>query len=1192
MVHNPAKSDSPEMASQSVFHLVSRKSGEHMYQRLGDPSPNFGLNRSPAHHFLLRLRDFPPHLKDLVVVASTASTDVGLFTRSEVPLTTDRSANEVTNVFTMTEMADDSRRAQLPVSEDMEDTSPIGAALDLSSTDRVPRPIPSDEMDASQTPLPGVLVLNNEGVLASWWVVYNDSVRQGTSFPGLAAVSAGQPSAPATQVSAFGASATKPAFGQSAFGASTHSNSAFGASIGGGGAFGSPAASKPAFGAPSFGAPAFGAPAASSPTVKPAFSAPAFGAPSFGSPAFGNTSTPAATGVAFGSSGLPGQRASPWGAAGTAATPAAFGQPSGLGAATQSAKPAAFGSSSAFSASASGGFASFAKAPGFGGISATPGTGESIFGAKPPSGGFAALSKPAETTSAFGSTSVLTGQSGSLLGSQSGSGPGFSLTSSFKPDTTSKDDNEKDAGGSGTSFFGGGFGKVLGGVKQADSEPSPEANMEDDSETVQQQRPSTTGFPRATASPLATAADASKPPASSLFPKPAAPAAQSTGPFGAQKPAIASPAITAPSKPTGFSFGNLSQPSQIAATKTPSLFSTTKAAEIKTSMPEAPLPPDQTNKATFGIGELSASSQSADAPLPPDFMPAPKAAAPKVAKEAPKSPQTAANDLPPVDIPDTDGEDGFNEFSDEDLEGDDEDKGEGHSQNEEDFENSGEDVAKDLSPAAGQTPESSPENSVSSRLLETKRPKQAAGTIGQPSQPAGRSLFGEIPSKGKPMFPVTSKEEARSPSPVRSAIPPHLRGRPDVSRSFSAPMAAAGILGSGAPPSKPAFKETLKHIEDEQLLRSQALKRKEVAEAQALIDEDDERTQEYLQSDIQPTIRLDEYIVHHDYVGDDDKDSVPYQVEAVFRDINLMIDNLGMNSRTLMSFIKGHTETCKEEGRTIDDLETADDWRLDEIEQISRIVEHDLKEELDQGRIVDPAGRLRECCDLARDAAKLRSRKDELSAVLSTALDPNHAALSRSQSLTAEQATYQHDLRKEFTKLQKLISEAEEGLVLLRTKLSSVAGAKGKGAPTPTVEAIIRTVTKMTAMAERRSGDIDVLENQMRRLRFNSVGRDSPARESSPFNSPTKSIMRLGNMSINERPYTPERNFSASRTFRTSFGASMRSQGYGTPPRKKLEGFTVDDRSRIKEKTLRRKEVIGMVKKALEKSGSRVYPMD
>src|SRR6187402_3202578 len=120
MVHTPSSFDSNQAPSSS-FYLVTRQHQQpsnFLFQKLPDPAGPFGLNRSPPHHFLLRLKDFLPNLQDLLIVASTASADVGLFSRSKIPLTGDKPADKVTGVFTMTEMSDDSRRAQLPMTGD------------------------------------------------------------------------------------------------------------------------------------------------------------------------------------------------------------------------------------------------------------------------------------------------------------------------------------------------------------------------------------------------------------------------------------------------------------------------------------------------------------------------------------------------------------------------------------------------------------------------------------------------------------------------------------------------------------------------------------------------------------------------------------------------------------------------------------------------------------------------------------------------------------------------------------------------------------------------------------------------------------------------------------------------------------------------------------------------------------------
>lgn len=1250
MVHNPGNPDSNPPTS--IFHLVTRAKGtqQYLYQKIGDPSPNFGLDRSPPHHFMLRLRDFPPALSDMLIVSSTASTDIGLLTKSASPLSSDVPSDQITNCFTLTEMSDDSRRAQMPVSEEMMDTSPIGAALDLSSSDPVPRPIPGDEMDMSKTPLPGFMVLNNEGVLAFWWVVYIDSVRQGTAYPGLAALG-GQ---------AVAAAPSRPAFGQSAFGASTSSTNAFGGSVGSGSSFAAPKPAGGAFAAPAFGAPAFGTPAATTATTpKPAggaFGAPAFGAPAFGAPAFGTPAAPAAAKPAFGTPSAFGQRASPWAAGTTAAATPAFGQ-SGLGSsAAAPAKPgAAFGSS----IPASGGFASFASKPGFAGVAASSG-GESIFG-KPATGG-SAFGKPAEnasafggaaatpsggifgsaapsTGSAFGSTAPTTGAFGSsttsAFGSAApstgafGSGGGFKLNSGFTADPSQKDDNEKPVADS--SMFGSGFGKVLGEVKEAETVPSPEADMDDDTEE-----------PAPPTAPSTT---------------PAAPPPTTSNIFGS-KPAVSSPLANAPKTGSLFGapaaetkaeakpsmFGNLNKTTPAFG----SAFGAPKPVEKETpppaSMLEAPLPPDPASKPLFGAGESSASSVSADAPLPPDFTkPEPKTESTDAplppdfvaAKPKPKADSTDAP-LPPDFMPAKPATKLVEEKEEVKVKeekpdsspvilpaaGDDGDDSAGFSEEEPgNWDESEDGEHEEEEDEEGRIPEvesHTPEDSPQQQSLFSKRAK-----------PEGRQLFGEI-NRSAPTFPPPPKrDDLRSPSPQRSsALPPHMRGRPDVNRSVSAPMAASQILGSRPAPSKPEFKETLAHQQEEAARRERAEEQRKKDEAQALVDEDDERNQAYLNRDIEPTLRLDEFVAHTDYVGDADKDSVPYQVEAVFRDINSMIDTLGMNSRALKAFIKGHSELYPDEERTREDLEKPDEWCLDEIERLSTIIDFNLREELDEGRVLDIAEKMKVVEQLNNDAVKLRSRKDELHALLSTTLDPDHAALARTQPLTAEQAAHQHELRAAFAKLQKQIAEAEESLIMLRTKLASALGVNGKAAPGPTVEAVIRTVTKMTAMAEKRSGDIDVLENQMRRLRFTSVDRDrTPTREMSPFASPMKNNFR--NSIAYERPFTPERSISGGRRdFHQSFSASMRSsqgafnpnasmrsdrtfnpsasmrsdrgfsasmrstQGFATPPRKKLDGFSKDDQSKIKGRAEKRQEVVDLVRRALEKRGSRVYPMD
>ncbi|KAL9032193.1 MAG: hypothetical protein Q9214_008077, partial [Letrouitia sp. 1 TL-2023] len=237
------------------------------------------------------------------------------------------------------------------MAEDDTDTYPIGVAMDLSSTEKVPRPLPGEEIDESSGPLPAIMILNNEGVLASWWIVYAASVRQNTTYPGLVAAGGSQ-SLPLSQVSA-----NKSPFTDSGY---QQNNSAFGQSAFRAASFTSVSPNKPP-------TPAFG-------TSESTSSNPAFGTSStLGSQkspwaSAVATSTPQTGVAAFGATGGLGQRVSPWGPpSSTGQTPTStFGQSSELemrtGAAfSDTTTPGVLGSNSQTPMPSSGGFASFAK---------------------------------------------------------------------------------------------------------------------------------------------------------------------------------------------------------------------------------------------------------------------------------------------------------------------------------------------------------------------------------------------------------------------------------------------------------------------------------------------------------------------------------------------------------------------------------------------------------------------------------------------------------------------------------------------------------------------------------------------------------------------------------------------------------------------------------------------------------------
>ncbi|TAQ89806.1 hypothetical protein B7494_g1890 [Chlorociboria aeruginascens] len=1203
-VHTPSNFDN-SMAPSSAFHIVtSQPPSNFLFQKLSEPAGPFGLNRSPPHHFLLRLRDFPPNLQDLLIVASTASTDIGLFSRSKVPLTGEKPANKITGVFTMTEMSNDSARAILPLTGSLSETSPIGIALDLSSKEKVGRPIPGDEMNESLAPVPALIVLNNEGVLAAWWIIYAESVRQGTTYPGLIVAGtppqASQPTSAPLQAptSIFGAT-VKPTFGPSG----AADNNGFGA--------------RPAS---SFVAPigAFGNPSglgkSQSPWANPststssAISGPVFGTPAFGSkstvqssaPAFGITSRPS-----LGTPVLPGVgRASPWG---SSAPTAAFGQASGLG----NTAPVFSSSPSGVTGPSSVGFASFASKPGFAAAAAKTGTTGSIFGTNPATSVFGTPSanSSTDTNNTFGGIA-------SNIEENQPFGAKFAPSSTFKADTSTDKVGPTTSTEPKSPFFGGNFSSVLDEAAKQQPTELPVSKDADMDATEDVPHSNTSAIPHST-TPTSTPAISKAQPftttAPPLFgtssPIPTLTGVGSAPPlsagFGFGKPAAAAP------KKESSSFGTSTNTNGKPAASVPTpLSKTPMSPKIRNESPqsraEAPLPPDTTSKTTYGVGDSSVSSTETDAPLPPDFLPiTTKISAPLDSQSSAKAP-IPPELIPPNVVPGGPADEGDDSdfLSGEDrVEADDDDEGEENEDNENsgsqsDEEGSDENITKDMSPLSesaktlGITPQSSfggpkIQDAENSLFVNTQKSGQ--------SNPQ-RSLFGEINRSAPILPPPILQTSPRSPSPIRSAIPPRIL-RPDISRSVSAPGVASQLLESqrlSSRPSQPST-TTLQQQNIEEQRRAEIKAKKEAEETQALVDNDDEMIQKYLASDIKATRTLDEFVAHSDYVGHVSADSIPAQVETVYRDINSMVDTLGINARALKCFIKGHTEQYKEEGRTREDLEDEEDWCLVEIEDFSVLVGKTLTRELENGRVKEVAEKLEACNDLQKDLIRLRAKHEDVKRIIATHSDPVLLAATRAQPLSAEQAAQQHDLRRDFTKFQNLLSEAEEGLTILKAKLVSQAGSNGKNTSTsvPTVDAVMRTITKMTKMAEEKSGDIDLLEGQMRRLRFSSAASVG-SREGSPFTPQNNksSLRNTTTSSVYSLLSTPDNTDDTSRRLQSSFMSSISARTPSSPPRKKMSGYTAEEKTQLKTKLARRKEVTGRLRAALQKAGTSIRPMD
>lgn len=1225
----------------SQYHIITRHapSGQapsFEFRKMLDPVDPFGNSEAPQYT-ILRLRDYPPNIQDMLFVASTAHDGMGLLTRSKVPLASDVPAEDITNVFTTTEFTDDSKRADLPSDPtDYSSTYPIGVSLDLSSKENVYRPIPSDEeINQSPGPLPALWALNTIGVLSAWWVVYNDAIREGKMYPGMAAAEgetaaqpASQPAAPSS--TAFGSQAASSPFGGS---------SAFGTSA--------PALTPSTTGASN---PFGGAAAATS-------------GPSFGTPSFGKPSAPA-----FGQSAGLGAKTSPWATASPAAAAPAFGSHGFSG----TAAPAAGGSTGGkvFGSGiapvippAGGGFASFSGKGGFASVGGNTNGGGSIFSQPSTSspfgsntGGQSVFGKPAGTPEVSTGSNTAFPPLGSTAkeGSAFGSSP-FVLGTTFKADPNSAKDNEKPSGG---GFGLGGFGLSLDDAasKPANSQTVSKDEDMDAPTPVDQEKPkSLFGQPQESTTPTSTPApskffstDSTAPTSNPFSAQPstsspfAAPAAKAN-PF-ASKTDLEKPK-SSPS-PFGSVFSN-NKPNPFASNDKPNPFAlkdNPEAAKSSEAAADAPLPPDATSKAAYPFGESSSSSiasaKSADvskkaankpagdapsspgfrsqrkenstSPLPEDGTTTPEEAPlpPDFTRPETESRSSLFGSTPAVpEVPDS-GEDSLeededysgdedaedngegegegegeyeDEYEDEDEDEDEEGEGEheeGEGEDEEDdgeSEGSGVDVAKDLSPgsaAAGQTPGKTPQGSFGGMggYSVVSRPDAA--------QPRA-SLFGEV-GRTTPVFPKPEPTSPRSPSPLKSVPLFPGEGSRSVGTSGTAPHNPKESLSQSSGYGSKTISTRLQPQEDPNVaLQKQAQKKQAEQEQQRLEDDEFELVQNMLGGEAEPSLDIGEFNAFNSVPADAHASTVAAQVEALYRDINGMLVTLGLNSRALSSFIKGHEELRKGGLKTKDDLAYPDDWVLCEAEDLRHVLDAELAPELEDGRLQDVDDTWDMCQGLVREIPKLRTKHQDIKRIVSSVLDPEQAIAARSLPLSPEQAAQQNELRQSYAKITKLMADAEGGLTMLKTKLASLAGTSGKAAAVPTVDAVMRTIMRMTSAAEKRSGDLDVLESQMRKLRFSSsVG--PPSRSASPSATPTPN--KRQSLLMSGSAHTPEPR----RSFMSSVGSLNGSAGRGTPtptPRKKMSGFTEEDKSAARAKMQKRQAVLDQLRDKLRENG-------
>ncbi|KAK5700289.1 hypothetical protein LTR17_023046 [Elasticomyces elasticus] len=1379
----PSSGDSDGMLddslpADSVFHLASRpnpKSTDWKFANIIDPAPSLaGSGRSPAHHFIQRLRDWPPGLDELLLSISTSSTDVGMLTKSSIPLNTQ---TPITGVFATTN-GPDTHRAGLPLSlaDGMTDTSAVGMAVDFSATELIMSPIPTDsEVQQSSVPLPGLWVLNHEGVLRVWWVVYSLAVREGKGYPDL--IAAGGPRAlsqgtPATSQTAssggsgggFGTggmaapakSVTSP-MGGSAFGAPSMGAKAspWGASATtGGSASPAPASATPAFGASSMGAktspwgaapagsaspapsaatPAFGAssmgakpsPWGASPastTPAPAASTfgapskPAFGAPSMGAkaspwgtapatsaspvasptaPAFGST-TPigGGGGGGFGQVGGIGPKASPWGAApGASSSTAAnagsggtFGKPSGGGSSGVQASPfaSAFGGKkenavspfatagglgsgggsglgsgggdlskqnpfaasanttggnkvSPFAAAAAGGGGSFGSTATLGSF----GSGGSVGGGGS-SGTFGMPSLHSGSTGgasgsgfSFGRPSAMVSREGTLaeekkageekktaeVGSEIRglfSGSGFKLGSTFQADGSAKEDGPPVNPATGKSFFGGGFGDALGEVATAGEKKGPVTPVK--KEPGEDEGPKLSDIPAA-----------------------------STTPAGAPNTKVEED----PLKYKAKRFAGDLPPMDVPAGKHEEDPLKYKAKRFAGDVP--PVEEDEVRPSVEKPAEE-------DKPL---------AGSPAIDLGGFGGSEEGEGLAGPEDDDDEEwSEEDEGEDEDEDAEGEDEDEDEDEGDEHEVQDQKGLSAFEArLHPASPTRPEQKEEESTTPAT--ERKPTGALPSF----TPAG------LP-KHNVNFKPPVQESPRSPSPVRSSTGPAAMlqqqqkpsfGKPSTSSVFSQGSSYAqaskqqtslfkqskpqtkaspkpvtsktssvfdkpspkGITSKTASvfdkSSKPQTQSSPKRIAvpPAQLAKkaSPAPAKVEEPTAGELEDAEDARVKDLLATEPEPRLELPEFVAHQDYVGESSKEGLGGQIEMVFRDVNGMIDTVGLNGHALQGFVKGQ-EGLKQfaaEKRGVETLEDEEGWTLDEGGELERLMLNDLWGKLDAGRLEQVPALLEDLAREAEELGRLKGKAGEMRRRIKGLTDPEQVEKIRGAPLSQEALGQQSELRMGVQKVQKCLGQVEEAMTLLRAELASTAAksnATSNGAGVPTLEAVTNTILKLTAMMEKKSGDIDVLESQIRKLpngvaslpKLDNDYEDqlvaslagSKLLKGSPHNTPTASRSRmlangdapgmnamLGRSRFSTPPSASRNGGRRSVMFSPEASRlGMSTSSMSGTPRRKMVDVTEAEVEAYRSKADQRRAVLSALRKEVESKGVRVVKVD
>ncbi|KAF9396441.1 hypothetical protein BGX21_009531, partial [Mortierella sp. AD011] len=197
VVYCPPPENGEPVFEFNVCVISKEVPGQAKYMNFGDmcfPMPND--DAGPTYYMTSPLKSWGKNVKDLIMVSSSPSPDVGIIGRG-----TDGNWEKWD--------LDDTMRPALPGS----DTICVGNALDLTSTAKL-EPIEEDGPEVQ--PVPILYIYNNLGVLAAYHILNLQAVKDGLAFPAMVSAqplpqSSSKPKASPNNISA--APSTKPSFG-------------------------------------------------------------------------------------------------------------------------------------------------------------------------------------------------------------------------------------------------------------------------------------------------------------------------------------------------------------------------------------------------------------------------------------------------------------------------------------------------------------------------------------------------------------------------------------------------------------------------------------------------------------------------------------------------------------------------------------------------------------------------------------------------------------------------------------------------------------------------------------------------------------------------------------------------------------------------------------------------------------------